>query len=105
MSPEGSPVPPSLRAVAARAVDVPPAGPSSSLGSERSKRLNGAEAAVMTVVFVAAVVLHLTGSTFGEVVRMVAAVGVLGAAIVASATGRIPVRAWIGKLGKLAGDE
>ncbi|MER7408374.1 MULTISPECIES: hypothetical protein [Streptomyces] len=103
MSPEDNPVPPSLRAVAA--ADVPPASPVSSPGGEGSKRLNGAEAAMMTVVFATAVVLYLTGSTFGEVMRMVAAVGGLAAVILASATGRIPVRAWIRKLGRLAGEE
>ncbi|MEW2259704.1 hypothetical protein [Streptomyces sp. NPDC047869] len=54
----------------------------------------------MTVVFATAVVLYLTGSTFGEVEQMVAAVGGLAAVILASATGRIPVRAWIRKLDK-----
>ncbi len=103
MSPEDSPVSPFPRADAT--VDVPPAGRVSSPGSNGSKRLNGAEAAMMTVVFATAVVLHLAGSSFGEVMRMVAAVGGLAAVVLASVTGRIPVRAWIGKLGKLAGEE
>ena len=97
MSPEGGPVPRSLR---------PAAGPvPSSATGEKKKRLNGAEAALMTVVFAAAVVLHLTGSTRGEVVRLVGTTGVLAALIVASASGRIPVRAWIRRLATLAGDE
>ncbi|WP_406448695.1 hypothetical protein OH768_54085 [Streptomyces sp. NBC_01622] len=106
MSPEDSPVPPSLRAVAARAVDVPAAVPvSSPRNGGESKRLNAAEAALMSVVFGVAALLYLTGSTLGEVVQMVAAVGGLGAVIVASATGRIRPLVWIGKLGKLAGEE
>ena len=102
MSPEDGPVPPSLRAVAARSSEVPPAVPAFPPGSTR---LNGAEAAVMAVVFAAALVMTLTGSTLGEVVRTVAAVGGLAAVILASARGHVPVRTWIGKLGKLAGDE
>jgi hypothetical protein len=102
-SPENNPVPPSAHAVPA--ADMPLAGPVSSSGNEGSKRLNGAETAMMTVVFGTAMLLYLTGATFGEVMRMVAAVGGLAAVILASVTSRISVRGWIRKLGKLAGDE
>jgi hypothetical protein len=60
---------------------------------------------VVIVVFATAVVLYLTGATFGQAMQWVAAMGALAAVIVASVTGRIPVRAWIRKLGRLAGDE
>ncbi|MFD8079497.1 hypothetical protein ACFV3E_43575 [Streptomyces sp. NPDC059718] len=68
-------------------------------------RLNAAEAGLAGLIFTASVVLKLTGMDLLAEMELLGTTGLIAAFVVAATTGRISPRAWLKKLGKLAGDD
>lgn len=95
--------PPGTPPVPLTALPAPP--PPQTIVVPPARRLNGPEATLITVIFTFAVVLKLTGMDLVAELELLGATGTIAAFVVSAATGRIPTRSWIKKLGKLAEDE